>query len=110
MTRLDVIDKEQQADHASQERQYELLTSYTEGKHVGQELLECYRPENVPKLSHAPDYMRMVSELINRQPCDRTGTAALHGFMSAFVTEVLVMHKALHANGLSVETAAEGLH
>ena len=110
MTRLDEIDKEQQADHASQERQYELLTSFSDGKHVGQELLELYRPENVPKLSHAPDYMRTVSELINRQPCDRTGTAALHGFMSAFVTEVLVMHQALHANGLSVETTAEGLH
>mgnify|MGYP003565205242 FL=1 len=110
MTRLDAIDKEQQADHASQERQYELLTAYTEGKHVGQELLELYRPENVPKLSQAPDYMRTVSELINRQPCDRTGTAALHGFMSAFVTEVLVLHQALHANGLAVETTAEGLH
>jgi hypothetical protein len=110
MTRTEVNDVEGEADSRSYERQYELMSAYHAGKAAAEGLLEQYRPLNLKQLTEAPDYMKACSQAINAQPCDRTGTAAMHGFLTAFVTEILVLHQACQMHDIAVETEPSEVH
>lgn len=110
MSRLEAKDADDQADARSHELQHELMAAYHDGKAAAQGLLEMYRPASLKQLTEAPDYMKLCSEAINRQKGDRTGTAALHGFLTAIITEVLVLHQACQMHDIAVETEPSEVH
>jgi hypothetical protein len=71
----------------------ELAHAYTDGRIVGDALVQCFRPEGLEHIEGLPDYMGMIADAINQQPDDRTGSACLHGVVSSFVKELIYLNK-----------------
>lgn len=83
-----------QEKQASDDLWGDIAAAYTDGRIVGDSLVECFRPEGIEHLSGLPDYMGLIAEAINEHKNDANRSACLHGTFSSFVRELIRLNRA----------------